>query len=78
MRKYLIVILVAGVLLTAAAVLFFMQTSGAPVLTVDQQKIDYGDVKFGVPESFAIKITNSGSSILRFKEAPSIQVLEGC
>jgi hypothetical protein len=45
---------------------------------VDQQKIDYGDVKFGVNKTFAIKVTNTGSGTLRFKEDPYIEVLEGC
>ena len=45
---------------------------------MDQQKIDYGDVKFGVEKTFSIKVTNTGDGILRFKEEPYIEVLEGC
>ena len=51
---------------------------GTPSIAVDQQLIDYGDVKFNVEKTFAIKITNAGDGTLRFKEAPYIEVLEGC
>ena len=37
-----------------------------------------GDVKFNVPLTFTIKVTNTGNGTLRFKEEPYIQVLEGC
>lgn len=72
---------ISGVLLLIAA-LFISNQGGAgggtPSIVVDQQKIDYGDVNFGVNKSFAIKVTNTGDSTLRFKEAPYIEVLEGC
>lgn len=45
---------------------------GTPSISVDQNKIDYGEVTFGV------KVTNTGDGTLRFKEQPSIKVLEGC
>jgi len=71
-----------GVLLIAALFLFANQGGGdgggAPSIAVDQQKIDYGDVKFGVNKTFAIKVTNTGDGTLRFKEGPYIEVLEGC
>lgn len=51
---------------------------GTPSIAVDQQKIDYGDVKFGVNKTFAIKVTNTGDGTLRFKEKPYIQLLQGC
>ena len=78
----LVALAVGGLLLIFIAV-FLNQTNqgtggGTPVLTVDQQRIDYGDVKFNVEKTFTIKVTNSGDGILRFKEAPYIQVLEGC
>jgi len=70
-----------GILLVGAA--FFLANQdrdggGTPSIAVDQQKIDYGDVKFGVNKTFAVKVTNTGSSTLRFKEVPYIEVLEGC
>ena len=71
-----------GGLLLLAAVLFANRNggdgSGTPSIAVDQQKIDYGDVKFGVNKTFTIKVTNIGSGTLRFKEDPYIEVLEGC
>ena len=70
-----------GVLLLIAA--FFISNQGGfgggiPSIAVDQQKIDYGDVKFGVEKIFAIRVTNTGDGTLRFKEDPYIEVLEGC
>lgn len=70
-----------GVLVVIAAFLFARQNGdggGTPAIAVDQQKIDYGDVKFGVNKTFAIKVTNTGDGTLRFKEDPYIEVLEGC
>ena len=72
---------IGGVLLLIAA--FFIANQGgsdggAPTIAVDQQKIDYGDVKFGVEKTFAVKVTNTGDGTLRFKEEPYIEVLEGC
>jgi hypothetical protein len=70
-----------GVLLILVALLLTSQNSdrgGTPSIAVDQQKIDYGDVKLGVNKTFAIKVTNAGDATLRFKEEPYIQVLEGC
>lgn len=73
---------IGGVLLVAAVFLFANQGGGdgggTPSIAVDQQKIDYGDVKFGVNKTFAIKVTNTGDGTLRFKEDPYIEVVEGC
>jgi hypothetical protein len=70
-----------GILVVIAAFFFARQNGdggGTPSIVVDQQKIDYGDVKFGIEKTFAIKITNGADGILRFKEQPYIEVLEGC
>jgi len=72
---------IGGILLIIAA--FFLANQGGdgggtPSIAVDQQKIDYGDVKFNVEKTFAIKVTNTGDGTLRFKEEPYIEVLEGC
>ena len=71
-----------GVLLLSAILLFANRDSdedaGDPSIAVDQQSIDYGDVRFGVSKSFAIKVTNNGNGKLRFEEEPYIEVLEGC
>lgn len=70
-----------GGLLLLAAILFARSNGtggGTPSIAVDQNKIDYGDVKFGESRQFAIQVTNSGDGTLRFKEQPYIEVLEGC
>ena len=71
---------IGGILILASIFLAANQGggSGTPAVAVDQQKIDYGDVKFGVEKTFSIKVTNTGDGILRFKEEPYIEVLEGC
>jgi hypothetical protein len=71
-----------GVLLITAVFFFASQGGGdgggTPSIAVDQQKIDYGDVKFEVNKTFAVKVANTGDGTLRFKEEPYIEVLEGC
>jgi hypothetical protein len=71
-----------GGLLLLAAVLSANRSGGdgggTPSMAVDQRRIDYGDVKFNTPKTFAIKITNTGDGTLRFQEEPYIRVLEGC
>ncbi|MBI2333145.1 MAG: hypothetical protein HYU84_13480 [Chloroflexi bacterium] len=73
---------IGGVLLIIAALVLAnrggVDDGGTPSIVVDRQKIDYGDVKFGVNKTFAIKVTNTGGGTLRFKEEPYIEVLEGC
>lgn len=51
---------------------------GTPSMKVDQQKIDYGYVKFGEDRSFTVKVSNTGNGTLRFNDKPYIEVLEGC
>jgi hypothetical protein len=79
----LVALLIGGALLLVTAVIFFVfgggsDGGGTPKLVVDQDKIDYGYVKFGENKTFAIKITNTGDGTLRFKEKPFVEVLEGC
>ena len=72
-------IALGGGLLLVAAILFANRTGGGtPSIAVDQQRIDYGDVKFNTAKTFAIKVTNTGDGTLRFKEDPYIEVVEGC
>jgi flagellar basal body-associated protein FliL len=81
-KLFLPLIILGGVFLIAAAFYFANQGGrdggGTPSIAVDQQTIDYGDVKFGVNKTFAIKVTNIGDGSLRFQEQPYIEVLEGC
>jgi len=70
-----------GGLLLLVAILFARSNGtgdGTPSIAVDQDKIDYGYVKFGQTRQFAIQVTNTGDGMLRFKEQPYIEVLEGC
>lgn len=74
-------VVLGGGLLLLAAVLFANrggETGGTPAIAVDQNKIDYGYVKFGQTRQFAFKITNTGDGALRFSEEPYIEVVEGC
>lgn len=77
-----ILLLAGGAFVVVAAFLFARQGGGdgggTPSIAVDQQRIEYGDVKFDVEKTFAIKVTNTGDGKLQFKEKPYIQVLEGC
>ena len=76
-----LLVVLGGGLLVLAAVLFANRSGdggGTPSITVDQQKIDYGYVKFGETRSIAVKVTNTGTGNLRFKDDPYIEVVEGC
>jgi hypothetical protein len=75
-----LLVALGGGLLLLAAVLFARGDGGGgtPSIKVDQDKIDYGFVKFGENRQFTIKVTNTGDGNLRFKEQPYIEVLEGC
>ena len=76
-----LLVALGGGLLLIAAVLFPNRSGdggGTPSITVDQQKIDYGYVKFGETRSIAVKVTNTGTGNLRFKDDPYIEVVEGC
>lgn len=80
-QKFPWLFLVLGGVFVALAVFLFARDGdggGTPSIAVDQQQIDYGDVKFNVEKTFAIKVTNTGDGTLRFKEDPYIEVLEGC
>ncbi|MDI6768937.1 MAG: hypothetical protein QMD04_04605 [Anaerolineales bacterium] len=77
----LIGLVIGGILLIAAAIFLFSGGSfggGKPALAVDQRVIDYGEVKYNTPKTFAITVTNTGDGVLRFAEQPYIETLEGC
>ena len=77
-----IILAVGGVVLVVAAFFLAMRggagEGGTPKVAADPQKIDYGYVPFGNNKSFTIKVTNTGDGVLRFKDQPYIEVLEGC
>ena len=77
---WLLVVLGGGLLLLAA-VLFTNRSGdggGTPAIAVDQQKVDYGYVKFGETRTIAVNVTNTGDGTLRFQEQPYIEIVEGC
>jgi hypothetical protein len=77
----LFLIMGGGLLLVAAALFVALSNRdgrGTAAIAVDQQVIDYGDVKFNTEKSFGIKVTNTGNGTLRFTEEPYIEVREGC
>jgi hypothetical protein len=75
-------VLFGGILLIVAAFFFVNRGGGdgggTPAITVDQQNIDLGYIKLGEYRSLNIKVTNTGDGLLRFKEKPYLEVLEGC
>ena len=78
-----LLVVLGGGLLVLAAVLFANRSGigdsgGTPKAAVDQDKIDYGYVKFGGNKQFTLKVTNEGDGTLRFTEKPYVEVLEGC
>jgi hypothetical protein len=83
-KQRLIWLLSGGFFLIAAALfMVFGGTSddsdnGTPALAVDQEIIEYGEVKFNTNLTFEIKVTNTGDGMLKFKEEPYVEVREGC
>ena len=76
------IVALGGLLLVIAFFLFANKgetyAGGKPAIAVDQEKIDYGYVKFGENRQFKVKVTNTGDGLLRFSEKPRVEVLEGC
>ncbi|MDP2966098.1 MAG: hypothetical protein Q8N39_08710 [Pelolinea sp.] len=55
------------------------EVTGAPKIKVDQEYLDYGDVKNGgTPIRTVIQVSNVGDQTLNFTEAPYIELLDGC
>lgn len=75
----LVVVAIVALMATGGENKIDIEVTGAPKLKVEQDVYDYGDVKLGgVPIRTVVKVTNVGDQPLRFKEAPYIEVLEGC
>lgn len=51
---------------------------GAPRLAVDQEKIDFGDVKYNTPVKATFRLTNEGDEPLQIIGEPVVAVVEGC
>lgn len=80
----LFLLMAAGALLVAAGIVLGVlqldagSEGGTPDLVVDQELIDYGDVPLDTTLAFTLTVTNVGDGVLRFREEPYIQILEGC
>ncbi len=79
--------MIVGGLLVIAAAFFIFRGNGAaerPVsggtasISVDPQSIDYGNLKDYTVKKISLKVTNTGTGVLRFTEAPYIEVVKGC
>jgi hypothetical protein len=55
-----------------------LEVSSAPALKVDQERIDFGDVKVDTPVTARFEIANVGDQPLRFSQVPKVEVVEGC
>ena len=82
-----ILLAIGGLLLVLGAVFAFSQSSkpkatievtGSPSLKVDQEKVDLGNRKLGMPVKVSFQLTNAGDQPLRFTQEPYIEVKEGC
>jgi hypothetical protein len=82
---WLPLIIVAGVVLIVVALIgsgqvstTLPQASGKPVLQVDKEKVDLGDVPLGQTVSVSFELTNTGDQPLQFTKKPYIEVAAGC
>jgi len=89
-RNILIIMVTGGMLLILAGLAIartawsnkadpsMIEVSGQSSLKVDQELIDYGDVKLNTNLTFNFRLTNVGDQPLKISEAPYIEVKEGC
>jgi hypothetical protein len=84
-----IILATAGVVALVAAMLldfdiggrpvdFTPDVIGAPAISVDNERINYGDVKLGTTLKTDFRVTNIGSEDLKFTSRPYVEVKEGC
>ena len=55
-----------------------VEVKGQPSLNVNQDKLDFGDVKLGKTVTASFTLSNVGDQTLEITDKPYIQVLEGC
>lgn len=49
-----------------------------PVVEVDQETFDYGDVKVNTPIETIFRVRNAGSETLKIAGDPEVELVEGC
>lgn len=54
------------------------EISGTPSLVVDQEVIDFGEVKYNQLVEASFELTNVGDGTLQFTQSPYIEAVEGC
>lgn len=57
---------------------FVPEVTGQPSLAVDQNELDFGDVRFNRFVTAEFDVTNVGDVPLRFTRNPWVTVQEGC
>ena len=89
-RNLFILLIASGLLLTVAGITLArssknqkadpssIEVSGQPSLKVDQELIDYGDVKLNTNLTFELQLTNVGDASLEISGTPFVEVKEGC
>jgi len=55
-----------------------IDTTGTPVLQIDSDHVDFGDVPYNQMVEASFEITNAGDATLVFAEKPFIEVKDGC
>ncbi|MBU2649113.1 hypothetical protein KKI24_30680 [bacterium] len=53
-------------------------SDNTPRLTVDQSRIDFGDVRHNTRKLFSFTVSNTGNDNLEFERQPYINVVKGC
>lgn len=85
----LVLILGGALILTAVALAlpgrnkpatpgYVPEVQGSPSLTVDKERVDFGDVKLGEVVKADFTVTNVGDQTLKFTEPPYVQLVDGC
>lgn len=91
-RFWTLLILAAGglILIAAGAILFRggdrtdntagapLEVSGAPSLKVEQEVLDFGDVKVNEVVEATFRLANVGDQPLHFTQAPYVELAAGC
>lgn len=55
-----------------------VDTSGTPVLQLDSDFVDFGDVPFNQMVEASFEVTNTGDAALLFAEEPFVELKDGC